>query len=207
MKFCTIQEEPEWQIITCWQPLDGNICVNKAIEILATVYYKLSELAKWDQEKWLRFKGVGISKATALVTAFELGKRRMFEQPKKRFRITSSADVYGYMKPYLYDESVEHLYIILINRNNQVLKLHKMSTGGTAGTVVEPKLIFQKAIEYLANALILIHNHPSGNLKPSIQDKNITCQLKEAGKHLEIPIMDLIIFTDQGYFIFVDLMG
>ncbi|MBD3630953.1 DNA repair protein RadC [Cyclobacterium sp.] len=182
----------------------ANIGVDKAREILKLADNRLSELAKWDMEKWLKIEGIGYTRATALVTSFELGRRRMVEQPDKRIKINCSQDVYNCMKPYLFDEVVEHFYIVLLNRNNQVVKLHKISSGGTHGTLADPKLIFKKALDYLASGLILVHNHPSGNLNPSESDKRLTQRLIEVGKSLEIPVLDHLIFTDASYLSFAD---
>ncbi|MEX2592369.1 MAG: DNA repair protein RadC [Anditalea sp.] len=182
----------------------ANIGVDKAREILKLADNRLSELAKWDMERWLKIEGIGYTRATALVTSFELGRRRMFEQPDKKIKINCSQDVYNCMKPFLFDELVEHFYILLLNRNNQVVKLHKISSGGTHGTLADPKLIFRKALDYLASGLILVHNHPSGNMKPSEQDKRLTSRLTEVGKSLEIPVLDHLIFTDVSYLSFAD---
>ncbi|SHN23301.1 DNA repair protein RadC [Cyclobacterium lianum] len=182
----------------------ANIGVDKAREILKLADNRLSELAKWDMEKFLKIEGIGFTRATALVTSFELGRRRMVEQPDKRIKINCSQDVYNCMKPYLFDEVVEHFYIVLLNRNNQVVKLHKISSGGTYGTLADPKLIFKKALDYLASGLILVHNHPSGNLNPSESDKRLTQRLIEVGKSLEIPVLDHLIFTDASYLSFAD---
>lgn len=182
----------------------ANIPVDKAREILVLADNRLAELAKWDMERWLKIAGIGYARATALVTSFELGRRRMVEQPDKRIKINCSQDVYSCMKPYLFDELVEHFYIVLLNRNNQVVKLHKISSGGTHGTLADPKLIFKKALDYLASGLILVHNHPSGNVKPSEADKRLTQRLSEVGKSLEIPVLDHLIFTDASYLSFAD---
>ena len=182
----------------------ANIQVDKAREILALANNKLSELAKWDMERWLKIEGIGYAKATAMVTSFELGRRRMFEQPDKKIKINCSQDVYKCMKPFLYDEVVEHFYIVLLNRNNQVLKLHKISSGSTSATLADPKLIFKKALDHLAAGIILVHNHPSGNLRPSEADKRLTKRLTEAGNSLEMPVLDHLIFTDGTYLSFAD---
>ena len=128
----------------------------------------------------------------------------MFEQPDKKIKINCSQDVYNCMKPFLYDEVVEHFYIVLLNRNNQVLKLHKISSGSTSATLADPKLIFKKALDHLAAGIILVHNHPSGNLRPSEADKRLTKRLTEAGNSLEMPVLDHLIFTDGTYLSFAD---
>jgi DNA repair protein RadC len=92
----------------------------------------------------------------------------------------------------------------LLNRNNQVLKLHKISSGSTNATLADPKLIFKKALDHLASGIILVHNHPSGNLRPSEADKRLTKRLTDAGNSLEMPVLDHLIFTDGTYLSFAD---
>lgn len=101
-------------------------------------------------------------------------------------------------------EFKEEFYIILLNRANKVLGWYKVSEGGMSGTVVDPKLVFSIALKSLASSLVLAHNHPSGNLKPSNEDINLTKKLKEAGALLEIPVLDHLILTTDGYFSFGD---
>ncbi len=182
----------------------GDITVEKAREILAMAEFRLSELAKWDLNAWLKIEGIGVRKASALVTSFELARRRLNEEPVKRVKISSPAQVHQYMKPYFLDELVEHFYILLLSRNTEVIKLQKISSGGTSSTTADQKVIFKKALDHLASSIILIHNHPSGNRNPSEADRKLTAKLKEAGKYLDIPVLDHIIFTESGYFSFAD---
>ncbi|PRY86719.1 RadC family protein [Mongoliibacter ruber] len=179
--------------------------VDLAKHILSKVNYNLAELARMSIADLQKFKGIGEAKAISIVAAMELGRRRKLitEQPKK-VKINSSADVWHFMKPDLLDESVEHFYILLLNRNNQVIKKQLISSGGTSGTVADPKIIFKHALDNLACSIVLVHNHPSGNLKPSEQDRRLTNRLKEAGKNLEVPVIDHVIFTDLAYFSFAD---
>lgn len=173
--------------------------------ILTSVNHDLSQLAKMSVMDLKKFKGIGEAKAITIVSALEMGRRRkLINELPKRFKIGSSADVYQFMKPDLMDEPIEHFYILLLNRNNQVIKKHLISRGGTAGTVADPKIIFKHAIDALANSIILVHNHPSGNLKPSEQDRRLTNKLKSAGESLDITVIDHIIFTDVAYFSFSD---
>lgn len=179
--------------------------VDLAKHILTSVNHDLSQLAKMSVIDLKKFKGIGEAKAITIVSALELGRRRkLINELPKRFKINSSADVFQLMKPDLLDEPIEHFYIILLNRNNQVIKKQLISRGGTAGTVADPKIIFKYAIDALANSIILVHNHPSGNLKPSEQDRRLTNKLKSAGDSLDIPVIDHIIFTDVAYFSFSD---
>ena len=108
------------------------------------------------------------------------------------------------MKPLLSDLTHEEFWVLMLNRANKVLKKQNISQGGISGTVADPKLIFNHALNQLASSIILVHNHPSGNIKPSEADKRLTKQLNEAGKLLDIAVLDHIIFTDNRYFSFAD---
>ncbi len=108
------------------------------------------------------------------------------------------------MMPHLLDKPHEEFWILLLNRANEILRPVQISTGGVSGTVADPKLIFKQAIEHLASAMILFHNHPSGNLTPSQADKDLTRKLKDAGRLLDIPVLDHLIFTDKAYLSFAD---
>jgi DNA repair protein RadC len=124
----------------------------------------------------------------------------------ERRKITTSKDAESIFREIWSDtmELKEEFHILLLNRANKVLGWYKVSEGGMSGTVVDPKLIFSTALKGLASSIILAHNHPSGNLKPSTQDIGLTKQLKQAGMLLEIPILDHLILTSEGYYSFAD---
>lgn len=172
--------------------------------ILHDVGYSLEKLARLSVHDLMKFKGIGEAKAIAIVSALELGRRRKEQIADKKPKITCSKDVYTLMRPTLLDLSHEEFWIILLNRSNQVISKQNISSGGVSGTVADPKLIFKKALEHLASSIILIHNHPSGNLNPSEADRQLTNKLKEAGKFLDIPVLDHVIFTDEKYYSFAD---
>ncbi|CAN5492120.1 DNA repair protein RadC [soil metagenome] len=172
--------------------------------ILKEVNNNLNELAKLNVHDLQKFKGIGEAKAISIVSALELGRRRKDSEPQKKPGITCSRDVYDLMKPELMDQPHEEFWVILLNRANMVLKKKSISSGGISGTVADPKIIFKVALENGASALILVHNHPSGNLKPSEADTRLTKKLKEAGQLLEIPVLDHLIFTDSAYLSFAD---
>jgi DNA repair protein RadC len=178
--------------------------VDLAKMILSRVNNNLNELAKLNVKDLEKFKGIGEAKAISIVSALELGRRRREQESPKRLKITCSKDAYNAIKPELLDLPHEAFYILILNRANQVIRKHLISSGGVSGTVADPKIIFKAALEHLASALILIHNHPSGNLKPSQADIMLTKKLKEAGSLLEIPVLDHIIFTDENYYSFAD---
>ena len=172
--------------------------------ILKNVSYDLSTLAKLSVKDLMKFKGIGEAKAISIVAAMELGRRRKEQEPQAKPKISSSRDVYELMRPELYDEVVEHFYLILMNRSNQVIKKHLISQGGTSGTVVDAKVVFKTALEHLAQSMILVHNHPSGSLTPSEQDKRLTERLVKIGRDMDLPVLDHVIFSDRGYFSFAD---
>ncbi len=172
--------------------------------ILQSVNNDLNQLARLTVKDLSKFKGIGEAKAITIVSALELGRRRKNSEVQERPRITSSHDAYEVLKPHLLDLPHEEFWIILLNRANQVMKCERISSGGVSGTVADPKMIFKIALENLCSAIILSHNHPSGNLTPSQADKDLTKKLREAGSYLDIPVLDHVIFTDKGYLSFAD---
>ncbi|GHB76150.1 RadC family protein [Persicitalea jodogahamensis] len=164
----------------------------------------LNELAKLSLKDLMKVKGIGEAKAITIMAALELGRRRKESEVLRQRRITSAKDAYDEIRPYLLDKPHEEFWILLLNRANEVLRPVQISSGGVAGTVADPKLIFKHALEQLASSIILFHNHPSGNLTPSQADKDLTRKLKEAGRMLDLPVLDHLIFTDGGYYSFAD---
>ena len=163
----------------------------------------LNKIAKLSVQELIKFKGIGEARAINIVSALELGRRRKTDN-NKQDKISSSVDVYELVKPELSDLPHEEFWLLLLSRANKVIKKQPISQGGVSGTVADPKLIFGHALSHLASGIILVHNHPSGNTKPSEADKRLTRQLSEAGKLLEISVLDHVIFTDSGYFSFAD---
>jgi DNA repair protein RadC len=172
--------------------------------ILQKASNNLNELARLTIKDLMKIKGIGEAKAISIAAALELGRRRKESEPVRRPRISSSKDAYEQIQPYLLDLPHEEFWLLLLNRANEVIRPVQISQGGVSGTVADPKIIFKVAIEYLASAVILVHNHPSGNLRPSEADKELTRRLLAAGKMLEIPILDHLIFTDKSYLSFAD---
>jgi DNA repair protein RadC len=172
--------------------------------ILQSVNNNLNELAKLSINDLIKFKGIGEAKAISIAAALELGRRRKESETLKKPKITSSADVYEAIRPYLMDLQHEQFWVLLLNRANEVIRPQQISIGGVSGTVADPKMIFKAAIEHLASSIILVHNHPSGNLTPSQADKDLTKKVKEGGRTLDIPVLDHLIFSDNGHFSFAD---
>lgn len=172
--------------------------------LLASSANNLDELARKTVKELTRIKGIGDAKAITIVAALELGRRRKDAEIVKKRKISHSNDAYEEIKPYLSDKIHEEFWLLLLSRSNEVIRPVQVSIGGMSGTIADPKIIFKHAIENSASSLILIHNHPSGNLKPSQADKDLTHQLRQGGQLLDIPILDHLIFTDRSYFSFAD---
>ncbi len=151
-----------------------------------------------------KYNGIGEAKSITIIAALELGRRRKLSDIQIKPQIKSSNDVYELMHPVLADLPHEEFWIILLNRANKVITTQKISQGGLSGTVIDTRLIMKAGIDQLASSIILCHNHPSGNKLPSQQDKSITNKLKDAGNTMDIPVLDHIIITDEGYFSFAD---
>jgi DNA repair protein RadC len=178
--------------------------VELAKEILSSVGNSLNSLAKLTVKDLMKFKGIGEAKAITIVGALELGRRKKNTESEKKAIIKCSEDAYNVIRPHLEDLKHEEFWILILNRRNQVLKKQHISSGGVSGTVADPKIIFHAALQELASSVLLVHNHPSGNRKPSQADINLTKNLKKAGEVLEIPVVDHIIYTDDGYSSFAD---
>ncbi len=178
--------------------------VGLAQRILQSVENNLNELGRRSLSDLMQFKGIGEAKAISITAGLELGRRRQLSDVKDRPQIRSSKDGYNVIAPILMDLQHEEFWILLLNRANRVMQKVQISTGGVAGTVVDAKIIFKKALEYSASSIILSHNHPSGNTQPSQADIDITRKLKMAGKTLDISVLDHLIITDRGYYSFAD---
>jgi len=173
-------------------------------KILKSATHSLHELGRKELSELMEFKGIGEAKAITIAAALEIGRRRQLSDPIAKPSIKSSIDAYHAIAPLIKDINYEEFWILLLNHGGRLIKRMKVSSGGVSKTVVDPKIIFKKALECLASKIILVHNHPSGVLKPSYQDKSITRKLLSGGKLLDITIEDHIIITENGYFSFSD---
>lgn len=178
--------------------------VELAKRILSQLNNNLNVLAKLSVTDLMRFKGIGEAKAISIIAALELGRRRNETEILKREKITSSKDIFEIFRPQFLDLPHEEFHVLLLNRSNTIIKKEFISRGGVSGTVVDAKIIFKTAVENLASSIILCHNHPSGNLRPSSLDISLTKKIKEVGSLIEIPVLDHVIFCDSGYFSFAD---
>ncbi len=183
--------------------------VDLAKRILQSIENDLQDLGKSSLAELMRFKGIGEAKAITIVAALELGRRRQLSNIRQKPQISCSRDAFNILAPFLVDLPHEEFWILLLNRSNRVIAREQVSIGGISGTVVDAKIIFHKAIEGRASSIILCHNHPSGNLEPSAADQRLTKKLIEAGKTLDVFVLDHLIVSEMGYFSFADegLMG
>lgn len=192
--------------------------------ILESSQNSLPELARQSVSDLQKFKGIGEAKAIAIVAALELGQRRRMAEVVRQSRITCSKDVFELMQPRIGELTHEEFWVILLNNANNVREVianqslnnlerfinYKMnsteniSKGGVTGTVVDLRILFKLALEKNATAVILVHNHPSGKLQPSEADISITKKIKEAGKIMDISILDHFIITEYDYYSFAD---
>lgn len=180
----------------------------------------LAELAKQSVLNLQRFKGIGEAKAIAIVAALELGQRRRMADAILRNKISCSRDVFELMQPKIGELTHEEFWVIFLNNSNyvkgivsnqetifigrQLIDTANISKGGITGTVVDLRILFKLALEKNATAVILVHNHPSGKLQPSEADLQITQKIKEAGKIMDISILDHFIITEHDYYSFAD---
>jgi DNA repair protein RadC len=173
-------------------------------QILAAVNGNLGELGKRTLKELMRFKGIGEAKAITIAAALELGRRRQLSDLLERDRITCARDAYELLLPDMIDLPHEEFWIILLNRNANVIGKRRISSGGVSKVLVDAKLVFHPALEALATGLILAHNHPSNNLKPSQEDIDLTKKLKKAGESLDISVYDHLIISAGSFYSFAD---
>ena len=178
--------------------------VDLSKRILKSVGYNIHELAKLSVKKLTAFHGIGPAKAITIVTALELGKRRQLEVFIQKPKIHSSQEVFSMMQPLLGPLAHEEFWVLYLNNSNEVLSKHQLSKGGITATMVDARLLFKKAIELSAVAVVICHNHPSGSLNPSREDKKITKKIKDGGLSLDIKLLDHLIITEKSYFSFAD---
>jgi DNA repair protein RadC len=188
--------------------LNGTVdksAVDLAKELLAAVGNDLQKLAKLSVKDMvkLKIKGLGPAKAITIAAALELGIRRNMANTKKEI-ILSSRDLAAYLQAQFQYKKHEVFAVVFLNRANKINHFEIVSEGGITGTVADPRIILRKALEHDAISIVLCHNHPSGSLKPSRQDEEITQKIKEASKYFDIRVMDHIIVSEEGYYSFAD---
>jgi DNA repair protein RadC len=172
-------------------------------ELLFSAQNNLLELSKKNLEELQRQPGIGKAKAMIIAAAFELGKRKEVTEYERVF-IQSSSDIARHFQALLKDSHAEAFWVAYLNRANKLIRSECISTGGITGTVADPRIILKKALDLRAVNMILCHNHPSGNLRPSKADEEITFKIKNAAALLDIQVLDHIIVSIEGFFSFAD---
>jgi DNA repair protein RadC len=172
--------------------------------ILDTVNNDLIALSNLTLDDLMQHKGIGEAKAITIMAALELGKRRRGAEAILPNEVKNSKDSFERFLPYIDDMRQEHFLVLYLNQSNHALKVECLSHGGTTNVIADPKLIFKNALGLNATAIILGHNHPSGNPRPSEDDRQLTKKLVAAGKFLDIAVMDHIIIGNERYYSFRD---
>jgi len=172
--------------------------------LLLEVGNNLHDLGKQTITQLTRRKGIGKVKAIAILAALELGNRKNRVEPEEKTKIGSSRDVFRIFQPLIGDIGHEEFWVLMLNRANKVIRRSRISQGGLTGTVIDTRIILKNAIDNLASAIIVCHNHPSGNIRPSESDIDITVKIRDAAKLMDIRLLDHIIIGDRSYCSFAD---
>ena len=175
-----------------------------AKDVLTLGQNNLEELGKLSLKDLQKLKGIGEAKAITITAALELGRRRHSGDLLSKTIVKTSGEIANYLKVILKDYTYEVFAVVFLNRANKVISFQIISTGGLTGTVADPRVILKKAIEAEATSIVLSHNHPSGSLKPSRADEELTQKIRQAAVFLDIKVVDHIIVSDEGYFSFAD---
>jgi DNA repair protein RadC len=175
-----------------------------AQKLLLSVDSDLSKLSKQSIPELMKQNGIGEAKALIISACMELGQRRKDMVKPEKLKIQSSANIHNLMSEHFADLAHEEFWVIFLNRGNFIIDKKCMSKGGISGTVVDIRIILKQAIESLASSIILCHNHPSGNLKPSNEDILLTKKCKEAALLMDIKLLDHLIFHENKYYSFCD---
>jgi DNA repair protein RadC len=178
--------------------------VDVAKDVLKLGKDSLTELGKLSIKELMKIKGIGEAKAITIAAALELGRRRQAAGSLSKAAVASSNDIAQYLKAKLKDYRHEVFAVMYLNRANKVNHFEIISEGGITGTVADPRVILRKALEQDAVNIILCHNHPSGSLKPSKADEQLTTKIKEGARFLDIAVLDHIIVSEDGYYSFAD---
>lgn len=178
--------------------------VELARKILGSVDNNWHQLSLLTIKDLTKFKGVGEVKAISIATALEIGRRRASQEIPEKPQISSSKDAYQILKLHLADLRTEEFWAVFLNQSNKVIHLAQLTQGGINQSIVDIRIVFKIALEHFATGIIISHNHPSGNLKPSAEDINITKKIQEAGNLMNIQLLDHLIITQNTYLSFAD---
>lgn len=172
-------------------------------DVLALAGDNLNVLGKLSLKELMKVDGIGEAKAITIAAALELGRRRQATDVQKS-TVRNSADIAHYLQAQLRDKTNEVFMVAFLNRANKIIHIESISEGGITATVVDTRIILKKALEHSAVNLVLCHNHPSGSLKPSKADEQLTQKIKQAALLLDIGVIDHVIVSEDGYYSFAD---
>lgn len=175
-----------------------------AQEVLHLCKNNLPELGRLTLQDYQRIHGMGTTKAIMVMAALELGRRRHAADLLPKPVFTRSADIARYLQTRFQDLKHEIFAVVFLNRGNRITHIEIISSGGLTGTVADPRIILKKALEEEAVSIILCHNHPSGNLKPSRADEELTYRIRDAARLFDIRLLDHVIVSSEGWFSFAD---
>ena len=180
-----------------------------AVELARTLLHgsdnSFSQLSKLSVKEMTRkYKGIGPAKAITIAAALEIGKRRSQSEALQLFSVKSSRDVYNYLQPLMADLPHEEFWTLYLNQSNRIVYKRQISRGGVSETAVDIRIILKDALEYLASGIIICHNHPSGNTRPSHVDDAFTRKMKEAAKMIDVRVLDHLIICEHGYYSYAD---
>lgn len=203
-KGCESLTETELIAILIGSGTRNSSAIELAKDIYSMAHNNLNDLYKCSIQDFTKIKGIGNAKAITLTAAFELGRRRNLAETRKKKFVTSSKEIFELMHPRIGDLQHEEFWALFLNNKNAIITEKRISSGGTTQTVVDTKIIARHAIENLATGVILCHNHPSENNRPSREDKNITEQIFNALKLIDCHLLDHVIISGATYFSFCD---
>lgn len=183
---------------------EGQSAVDVARSLLDSADNDLITLSNLSLDDLMQHKGIGEAKAITIMAALELGKRRRGAEANLPAEVKDSKDSYERFLPFIDDIRQEHFLVMYLNQSNHALKVECISNGGTTHVIADPKIIFKNALNLNATCIILGHNHPSGNPRPSEDDRQLTKKLVAAGKLLDIAVIDHIVIGNERYYSFRD---
>ncbi len=172
--------------------------------VLAACGNDLNSLAKWEVRDFSRFKGLGPAKSITVMAALELGKRRKLQERPERTTVRSSVDIYNLFHPLLCDLPTEEFWVLLLNHAARVIDRVRISRGGIDHTTADVRSILREALLQRATQIALVHNHPSGNPRPSTDDVQLTDRVRRAAETMNIRLIDHLVVTDGQYYSFCD---
>ena len=203
-KGCEVLTNAELLAILIGSGSRNQSALNLCKQILQDVEGDLEKLGRLNVHELMQYKGIGEAKAVSIVAALEIGRRRKSNSQASKALLNSSLAIYEFISPRLQDKTEEECWIIYLNRGLKVIADERISKGGRSNVIIDPKVVFKKALDRKASSIVIVHNHPSNNLKPSKEDFSVTNKLLLVGKSLDLPLIDHLIIGQSDYFSFSD---